>query len=197
MDVTQRTLKQTGWLSLPVPGLGTLHMRATLIDGNWRATEIYLDGGGAPIQAAALRGLPLASLEQAYSNDAALFAEHFPDSEFPVPGDDVRGVLPPPKKKLPPAERYVGPGGFYFGSKYQPQVPAAAPVLSYDGAEGLTDALLSDVGRVYAWAVANRMPPAKAIAEQAGVSQRTAQAWIYKARNRKLMPPARSKGRIV
>lgn len=62
---------------------------------------------------------------------------------------------------------------------------------------GLTDEFLQDVGRAYQAAVEQRKPPATAIAEASGVSVRTAQSWIYKARKRGIMPPAAKKGRIV
>lgn len=61
----------------------------------------------------------------------------------------------------------------------------------------LTDAFLSDVTRAYRAAVARGLPPAVTLAELAGVEQRTAQSWFYKARKRGIMPPATSQGRIV
>lgn len=56
----------------------------------------------------------------------------------------------------------------------------------------LTDDFLQDVADVYRWATATKRSPAPAIAEIAEVPVRTAQRWVYEARKRDILPPART-----
>jgi hypothetical protein len=69
--------------------------------------------------------------------------------------------------------------------------------LTYENGQALTDAFLSDVARAYEAAIARGLPPAEAISKLVGVQRKTVQSWVYKARKRDIMPPAKSRGRIV
>lgn len=84
--------------------------------------------------------------------------------------------------------------------------PMPSGMLVSDGAEGLpqgripqlhapegrlTDEFLTDVADVYRWVVATGQAPAPAIAEMSSTPVRTVQRWIYEARKRKILPPAR------
>lgn len=64
-------------------------------------------------------------------------------------------------------------------------------VTSYDVEEyhrtGPTDEALDWVAKVYTLAKALRLPPAKAVAEEMKLPERTASNWIAKARERKLL----------
>ncbi len=187
-----------GWLSFEHPGLGTVRARFTEIDQHWRLTELYIDGNDLPIQTGALRRLSLGELEA--------FIEQFPyrrllpglQADVVADGEPAHRVVDLRRQfteddaqarrlKLRMRKRF----GDHADDPLGPQPTLAAPV------DGLTDAFLGDVARSYGWAVAHGRPPAKELARQAGVSQRTVQAWVYKARKRGLMAPAKTRGRIV
>lgn len=55
----------------------------------------------------------------------------------------------------------------------------------------LTDEFLGDVAEVYRWLTDAKKAPAPAIAEMTGVPVRTVHRWIYEARKRNILPPAR------
>lgn len=90
-----------------------------------------------------------------------------------------------------------------FGEIPQPRMPRdkvaaeAEPIRLSAPEHGLTYEFLQDVGRAYRAAVEQRLPPAKTLAEVAGVERRTVESWVYKARKRGIMAPAVKKGRIV
>jgi hypothetical protein len=69
--------------------------------------------------------------------------------------------------------------------------------LTYESGQRLTDTFLTDVARAYDAAIKNGLAPAVTLADMVGVDKKTVQSWIYKARQRRLMDPPRSKGRIV
>ncbi|MBP5892801.1 hypothetical protein [Streptomyces scabiei] len=79
-------------------------------------------------------------------------------------------------------------------------------LLRSDGAEGepsrplpkveapkgrLTDEFLRDVADAYLWFADAKQSPAPAIADMASVPVRTVHRWIYEARKRDILPPAR------
>ncbi len=57
----------------------------------------------------------------------------------------------------------------------------------------LTDEFLGEVAEAYRWATESQKAPAPAIAEvaESEVSVRTVHRWIYEARKRGILPPAR------
>jgi hypothetical protein len=59
------------------------------------------------------------------------------------------------------------------------------------GEDGLTDDFLTRVTRAYASAVARGEAPNRSIADQVGVPLKTAQRWVYTARQRGFMPAGR------
>lgn len=191
----------TGWLSVPVAGLGVVYFKATEVEGRWRVTELYVDGEGKPLQAAALRALPLSALEEEAQEVAAFSTRAHARSPEVVPaygegGPDLGALLASlaPENAsyfLTDGERVTGGGVGIPRDELEPMT------LDYDPGASLSDDFLQSVARVYSWSVRERRPPAKEIAAQAGVSQRTAQSWIYKARKRGLMPPAPHRGRIA
>lgn len=72
------------------------------------------------------------------------------------------------------------------------------PITLADPEAGLTDAFLQDVARAYRAAVGQgRRDPAVAISELPSVTYgvRTVHSWIYKARKRGYLPPARRDGK--
>jgi hypothetical protein len=56
----------------------------------------------------------------------------------------------------------------------------------------ITDDFLQDVADAYRWHADRDMPPAPSIAELSGAPVRTVHRWIYEARKRGILPPARS-----
>lgn len=184
-EITQLT-KGGGWLRFPWPGVGTVFIRCAEVDGRVRAVELYIDGGGEPIQAGALRRLPLGLAE----HEGAITREMFPSLMIPSSGQQALDLS--------------GPAAAFFATidSVSARIRGGAPKPEADFTlsapqDGLTDAFLSDVGKAYHVAVKRRLPPATELARQAGVSVRTAQSWIYKARKRGLMPPASHRGRIA
>lgn len=55
----------------------------------------------------------------------------------------------------------------------------------------LTDEFLADVADAYRWLTRAKRAPAPAIADMAKVPVRTVHRWIYEARKRDILPPAR------
>lgn len=85
--------------------------------------------------------------------------------------------------------------------------PMRSGMLVSDGAEGLppgriphikppegrlTDDFLNDVAEAYRWFTETGSPPAPAIAQIADVPVRTVHRWVYEARKRGILPPART-----
>ncbi|MEU9245677.1 hypothetical protein [Streptomyces sp. NPDC048385] len=56
----------------------------------------------------------------------------------------------------------------------------------------ITDDFLQDVAEAYRWYASRDEPPAPSIAQMAGAPVRTVHRWIYEARKRGILPPARS-----
>ncbi|MEU2734703.1 hypothetical protein ABZ656_04410 [Streptomyces sp. NPDC007095] len=56
----------------------------------------------------------------------------------------------------------------------------------------LTDDFLKDVADVYRWATDSQQAPAPVISELADVPVRTVHRWVYEARKRGILPPART-----
>ncbi|TXJ80673.1 hypothetical protein E2C11_11025 [Streptomyces lavendulae] len=85
--------------------------------------------------------------------------------------------------------------------------PIPSGSLISDGSEGLpagkvpqitppegriTDTFLGDVAEAYRWFTEAKRPPAPAISEMSGAPVRTVHRWIYEARKRGILPPART-----
>lgn len=175
-----------GWVTLDasdegIPGL--LYLRLTDVDGRLRVTELYVDGRGAPIQQGALRYFPLGELEDWLAEGKN--------------GETIRRALLYPEIDLSPEARMA---------RWENRLRLAgaglqsAEVFELTGRpDSLTDGFLGDVAKAYRSAVARHLPPATELARQAGdgTSLRTAQGWIYKARKRGLLEPAKHRGRIA
>lgn len=227
-----------GWRRVPGADLdlpGAVYVRVQAVEGVLRVTELYIDGGGQPIQSGAVRRLPLTALELLAGTDEpngvpgpdlSLLASNFGLSlgdllwdggECPrCPSCD--GVVKPDPPWI--EDEFLTEGRKHWSitdwvvlsllSQYpranvsRPRRgradrvrPAETEVKIAPPEEGLTDAFLLDVARNWQAAVNDRRAPAKAIAESAGVSPRTVQGWVRKARQRGLMPPATKRGRIA
>lgn len=83
-----------------------------------------------------------------------------------------------------PTGEYVGDGS--------PETPKGK-MPKIERPEGrLTDDFLGDVAEAYRWFSSANQSPAPGIASQADVPVRTVHRWIYEARKRGILPPARS-----
>lgn len=211
---------EAGELGLP----GRTYLRIEAIDGCPRVTELYVDGRGEPIQSRALRRFPLSAIETFASGDFWT-AWRLRDRAGPdlsrlattISTTWSRGYFSGRHCDACGAPLRGGSGrsisnwlALSYLSQVTKSVPRPAPFAPHTPEpellkeprleppqDGLTDAFLSDVTRAYDQAILLRRPPAKAIAHLANVTDRTAQSWIYKARKRRIMPPAAKRGRIV
>lgn len=140
-----------------------------------------------------LRSFPFSALEQEAS-DRASRSDRL-SIGFPKPGPDVRGLL---AHLAPASASWIGEPGL---------LPPREPLTpTYDPAEGLTGRFLTEVAKVYGWAIRQRKPPAE-MARQVGVnvdhvgsvtSQRPHRPIVdFKGTQRGLLPPATRKGRTV
>lgn len=83
-----------------------------------------------------------------------------------------------------PADTYTAGGADGEPARKLPKIEAPGGRI--------TDDFLRDVADAYLWFTEAKKPPAPSIAEAAGVPVRTVHRWIYEARKRELLPPARS-----
>ncbi|MGX9887363.1 hypothetical protein [Streptomyces sp. NPDC002276] len=83
-----------------------------------------------------------------------------------------------------PSDRLVSDGA---GAEPQRPMPQVKPP-----AGRLTDEFLEDVADAYRWFIEAKTAPAPAISEMAKTPVRTVHRWIYEARKRGILPPARS-----
>ena len=78
------------------------------------------------------------------------------------------------------------------GEEAQPD--RAYRLTSPPGPDGLSDEFLGRVQRAYVAATLRGEPPNKTIAADVQASPRSVERWVYEARKRGVMPPARAKG---
>lgn len=170
--------------------------------GRWRPVEMFIDGEGQVITGKHLRELPLHVVEAVVNEDPdapaglvarlnaagpqlAVLASHYattfggqakPDDWVALSmSSQIRGSgLPQPEKTRP-----------------SPQPKTEVPPLTAPR-EGLTDEWLRHLAAAYTAALRRGEPPAKALAEQAGVPVRTVHSWVYRARKRGFMAPGKT-----
>lgn len=200
-----------GWFRVDdVDGLpGPVYVRFAPVDGRVRITELYIDGRGNPVQAGALRRLPIAAWESEMAGEWESLVADVP--MVLVPGPDLSRLASHFATTFGPASKadhwiaesmraQLGDGGARqapMGKDPDPVEQEPEPVVLTAPQHGLTDDFLGDVARAYEAAVHQRRPPASALAEAAGVERRTVESWIYKARKRGIMRPAAKRGRVV
>lgn len=201
---------------------GPLYLRfRRAADGRLQISEMYLDASqseGASIASSDVRELPLSQME-AFANvhadkvmrhankpapDLSTLASYFDTrlntATWADPRDKpswavlalasqvpelVRGEVDGPE--VIPAERKL-PGRWHVADDRD-------YMLMSGPTDGLTDEFLRNVARAYAAAVARGERPNKAIAEQTGYDIKSAQRWVYTARQRGIMPRGRQ-GRV-
>ena len=84
---------------------------------------------------------------------------------------------------IPDADTYVGDGTPGFPARELPRIKPPEGRLS--------DEFLGSVADAYRWFTEAKRAPAPAISEMSGVPVRTVHRWIYEARKRGFLPPAR------
>jgi hypothetical protein len=207
-----------GWVAIDDLGLpGPLYVRVREAeDGRLTVREFYLDASRAesPIGQRDLREFPLSALEAFVNANRHLVKPGPPQGE---PGPDLSTLA----SHFDTMYLNIDPGDWValsFASQMPERMKAAGarPIrkikpksvdrwrvveddreFRLNGAspqKGLTDEFLRDVARAYSAAVQRGERPNRAIAEQTGYPLKTAQRWVYTARDRKIMPRGR-KGR--
>ena len=205
-----------GWLYVHGAGVPGLHVR-TLPDeaGRLRIVELFLDPG-QPITAEALRGLPLAEVEaiaNAHPNRSAVL-----DTLDEGIGDRL-GILASRIGSVPgSADDWVAASyreaveGTGPSKAKRPRAPRGLRDIDFrlsadDMPTGgrLDDSFMRRLARAYAAAVARGESPNMTIAQDVGYPMtkdaatgkakqeglRTVQSWVYQARRRDYLPPAR------
>ncbi|XKK63930.1 hypothetical protein HFP71_16925 [Streptomyces sp. ARC32] len=131
----------------------------------------------------------------------------FSDLEMHFQIPDVRGVLAAssatPAPSLDELDRYFDettddakvvamvPSGRMYGDGTPESPEGELPTIRRP--EGrLTDEFLADVAQAYRWLSAAGQAPAPVIVDMADAPVRTVHRWIYEARKRGVLPPARS-----
>lgn len=169
------TYGRGGWVSVGALGLpGLLYVRFRLDGG---IGELFMESGSAsqePLTAKHLRNIPLAKITVAAMSRPDLLSGPIGDDSPP----DVLSLL---HGQLVPRRR-----------TYRPTVDTTARLSP--PTTGLSDEFLKQVAHAYTAAVARGERPNKSLAEQTRTPQRTVERWVYLARKKKLLPPARPGG---
>lgn len=150
-------------------------LRITQRQGRWVITDLLMSG--EQVDAGTLRALPLSRIEAALNSPGAL-------------ADPIADGSADPSEKLSAFLTAVLPVAG-LGEHRQVRAPRA-PLSRPDGSD--PDTFYGRVAEAYAAAVVETSAPAKAIALEAGVPVPTAHRWIFEARRRGFLCPAR-KGR--
>ncbi|MET8862295.1 helix-turn-helix domain-containing protein [Nonomuraea sp. NPDC004580] len=165
---------------------------------------VMQSGAGEPLSARTWRRIPLSQIEQLLTQTLSL-ANSAPTQSTAEAGKQALAsfrssdVDPPTLDDL---DRYFAATEDATVMYFQ---PVASGMLVSDGGElppgrvphlkppegRLTDEFLSDVAETYRWVTSTKYPPAPAIAEMTKVPVRTVHRWIYEARKRGILPPAR------
>ena len=195
----------SGWCRVDTEDLpGPLYVRLQPEGERLAITELYLDGRGQRLTPQQVRTLPLAALESlilADDGDADIrdrlnlagpdlsrLASHYATT-YEKGGHWVADSMAAQRPDSAVPQAPMGPD-----PKRQRESTAAKLSAPEDG---LTDEFLRQVADAYNAAISRRKPPAKTLSAQAGVSPRSVHRWIYTARQRGLLGPATSRGRIV
>jgi hypothetical protein len=192
-----------GWILVEheeLPGPLYLRLRQDA-DGRWVTTELYLDARGGPITAAALRELPISSIEAAVqanersrielddrsrvvavdlSTAASYYATTFGRQADHWVADMLRAQVPGSEVPKPSRRK----------SGIELQRPEVPPLRRPPDGR-LTDDFLRQVARSYDAALRRGARPAIALADEADVPAQTIRRWVYLARKRGIMPPGR------
>ncbi|NUV60647.1 hypothetical protein [Streptomyces sp. CAI-85] len=180
-----------GWFEVAFPDVvPRILIKAVEKDGRWVVGNLILVSEA--LDSAALKSIPIARIESLLNTrtvTAALFARQSGATQGPPEGvtpfraesEQLDTALSTyldrsPRPSFPPPEA----------------APQREPLARPDGTD--PDAFYRRVAEVYNDAVRETAAPAKVLAEEAGVPTTTVHRWIFEARRRGFLPPAR-KGR--
>jgi hypothetical protein len=207
-----------GWLRVDL-GECVAYLRLTPGSrGRWVARELVIDASeGDPLTTAMLSTVPLASIEAFVNTDVPTreyLAASFQNVSAvggPATGSNI-AVLASHfatllGTRINPASNWAAAAqasllhGAQRVRKQQPppSVPRDTSYRLKPPSGGLTDEFLTTVARAYAAAVARGEPPNRTLHVDAGFDPtrepRTVERWVYLARKRGIMPPARKGSR--
>ena len=176
--------------------------------GRFTVSEVFLDAtsSGSALSSRRMGTVPIRQIEAAINQDPTLVRELM-DSPAggPASGSNLAvlashsGVsFGPPD----PGESMSWVQAAQHGervNRFRKPRRRAQPLDDYrldsgPGSDGLTDGFLARVSRAYAAAVARGESPNKIIAADVFASPRSVERWVYEARRRGVMPPARGRG---
>jgi hypothetical protein len=184
----------------------------------WVVRELFLDASEAdePITAVLLSRIPVATIESLVNSDDSLRSQvereaNASDSPVggPATGSNVSVLASrystvytpradPARDWLVHASRATGHASRKKSRLLEPLTEPDTYRLDSGPikADGLSDEFLTRLKRAYTAASLRGEPPNKTIAEDLGpgTSVRSVERWVYEARKRGIMPPARARG---
>lgn len=157
--------------------------------GRLAARELVIDSDGGSLTAQTAR-IPIGEIEARVNGDSRIYDDILRtwQNSSPVGGPADGSAV---------AVLVSHFGGVHAGKhKHRPSSPSASTSTAYRLSEvpnaGLTDEFLGRLRRAYFAAIQRGEAPNKAIATDLHLSRRTVERWVYIARQRGIMPPART-----
>lgn len=153
-------------------------------------TVVMRTGAAEPLSGRAWRRVPFSDLERRLQEEPirdVLTAR--PSGVTPPSLDSLDTFFETTAEMAAPAHRM--PTKTVVASAQDEGTPTQAPVIQAPQGR-ITDDFLKDIADAYRWSVGMEESPAPAIAKQADVPVRTVHRWIYEARKRGILPPART-----
>lgn len=153
-------------------------------------TVVMRTGDDEPLSGRAWRRVPFSDLESRFQEEPVRDVLTARPSGVTAPSlDSLDAFFEATAEMADPAHRM--PTGTMMGARTDDEAPSHLPIITAPQGR-ITDAFLEDVAAAYRWHVGAKNAPAPAIAENSGVPVRTVHRWIYEARKRGILPPART-----
>ncbi|WP_157846962.1 hypothetical protein [Streptomyces achromogenes] len=164
---------------------------------------VMRSGTDEPLSGRVWRRIPLAQLEEWLTWVLIRLPSALPETHSAVTAQRNRdlfahGAPDVPSPSLDVLDDYFEATDAYRMITFSPVpsgmvVTESGRVPKLAAPEGrMTDDFLKDVADAYRWATNAQKAPAPALAELAGVPVRTVHRWVYEARKRGILPPART-----
>jgi hypothetical protein len=185
-----------GWVRLKESGVGpTVYMQFEQVGevGHQRfdlASVALRKGGDDALSARTWRRIPFSALEMhmalpgvgdTLTAECDVTAPSFDslDDYFAATAhlDGIHGIIPS-------SDSLIGDGTAESPARRLPRIKSPQGRL--------TDDFLRDVAEAYRWYTEANQAPAPSISKMSGVPVRTVHRWIYEARKRSILPPART-----
>jgi hypothetical protein len=212
-------LADAGWIRYDATGLPPVYLRWTPNDrGRWVLRELFVDAAESePLTAAILAHIPVSALEAFVNGDKptrdrlAFHLDLVSPVGGPATGSNVAVLMSHYNvhfgPRTDPAENWCAAAELSTYKdgphKIKKRLPSTRDELRPDaeyrlttppGPDGLSDEFLARVRRAYVAASLRGDPPNKTIAADVHASPRSVERWVYEARRRGVMPPARARG---